>query len=108
MSERPRHHVPPDLQVESGELCIGGIPVSRLAARAGGTPFYAYSRARLDARVAMLRDALPDGVHVHYAIKANPMPAVVQHMSRRVDGLDVASAGALIASVVKRVLGAIR
>ncbi|MDV3243246.1 MAG: pyridoxal-dependent decarboxylase, exosortase A system-associated [Methylocaldum sp.] len=30
---------------------------------------------------------------MHYAIKANPMPAVVQHLAGLVDGLDVASAG---------------
>src|SRR4029453_4318949 len=30
-------------------------------------------------------------VHVHYAMKANPMPAVVRHMAARVDGIDVAS-----------------
>jgi len=30
---------------------------------------------------------------VSYAVKANPMAAVVQHLSRLVDGLDVASAG---------------
>ncbi|MGH6998247.1 MAG: pyridoxal-dependent decarboxylase, exosortase A system-associated, partial [Phenylobacterium sp.] len=33
--------------------------------------------------------------HLHYAMKANPMPAVVQHMATLVDGLDVASGGEL-------------
>ena len=39
-----------------------------------------------------LRDALPRDIHLSYAIKANPMPAVVQYLSGLVDGLDVASA----------------
>jgi diaminopimelate decarboxylase len=73
------------------ELLVGGIPVSRLAERVGSTPFFAYDRSRLDARVGQLRAALPHDVHLSYAVKANPMPAVVQHLSTIVDSLDVAS-----------------
>lgn len=75
-----------------GELAPGGIPISRLAERVGRTPFYVYDRRAIDARVAALRAALPRALHLHYAIKANPMPAVVQHLARVTDGLDVASA----------------
>jgi diaminopimelate decarboxylase len=32
--------------------------------------------------VAELRAALPAGIKIHYAMKANPMPAVVDHMAR--------------------------
>jgi len=81
--------------VHGPELVVGGVPLTRLAARVGRTPFYAYSRALIDARVAELRKALPAAIHLHYAIKANPMPALVQYMTQRVDGLDVASAGEL-------------
>jgi diaminopimelate decarboxylase len=38
---------------------------------------------------------LPTAIHLHYAIKANPMPAVVQHLATLMDGLDVASSGEL-------------
>jgi diaminopimelate decarboxylase len=62
-----------------------------LAARAGQTPFYAYDRSLLSARVQSLRAAMPTAVKLHYAMKANPMPALVAHMVRRVDGIDVAS-----------------
>ena len=48
--------------------------------------------ALLNERIALLRRALPRHVHLHYAIKANPMPAVVQHLKPLVDGFDVASA----------------
>jgi diaminopimelate decarboxylase len=65
----------------------------RLVQRVGRTPFYAYDRQRITDRVALLRQHLPAEVHLHYAMKANPMPAVVQHMAGLVDGLDVASAG---------------
>jgi diaminopimelate decarboxylase len=78
-----------------GELTVGGLPLSRLAARVGQTPFYAYDRALLRARVAELRAALPPAVQLHYAMKANPMPAVVGLMATLVDGIDVASSGEL-------------
>jgi diaminopimelate decarboxylase len=81
--------------VRDGELVVGGQTVSALAAQLGQTPFYAYDRGLLRARVAELRAALPAGLLLHYAMKANPLPAVVQLMAGLVDGVDVASAGEL-------------
>src|SRR5690606_32682830 len=52
-------------------------------------------RARLAARARSLRAAFPERVLLHYAMKANPMPALVCHMAGLVDGLDVASSGEL-------------
>lgn len=72
-------------------LHIGGIPLTQLAIRVGQTPFYAYDRGLLNERVALLRRILPSAIELHYAMKANPMPALVQHMAGLVDGLDVAS-----------------
>jgi len=72
---------------------VGGVPLDLLAERVGSTPFFAYDRASLTERVALLRAALPAEVELGYAVKANPMPAVVQHLSALVDWLDVASAG---------------
>lgn len=76
-----------------GQLSIGGMPLDRLAAQIGSTPFFAYDRRRLTDRVESLRAALPDRVNVSYAVKANPMPAIVQHLAGLVDSFDVASAG---------------
>lgn len=81
--------------VEGSELVVGGMPLSRLAARVGRTPFYVYDRRVVDEKIAALRATLPTEIQIHYAIKANPMPALVAHMARKVDGLDVASAGEL-------------
>jgi diaminopimelate decarboxylase len=75
-----------------GQLAIGGQPLRRLAERVGSTPFFAYDRALLDQRVHLLREALPAGLKLSYAMKANPMPAVVQHLAGLVDAIDVASA----------------
>ena len=79
--------------VENGELIVGGMPLTKLAARVGRTPFYVYDRRLLDARMRELRQALPDAVEIHYAVKANPMPALVGYMACLADGLDVASGG---------------
>ena len=76
----------------SAQLEVGGVGLERLAAQAGSTPFFAYDRALLDERIALLRATLPQGLELSYAVKANPMPAVVGHLSRLVDSLDVASA----------------
>ena len=78
-----------------GELALGGSSLTQLAERVGRTPFYAYERAALRARVRALRAVFPAGVKLHYAMKANPMPAVVACMAGLVDGIDVASAGEL-------------
>lgn len=79
--------------VVAGNLTIGGIPLDKLAQRVGQTPFYAYDRQRITDRVNFLRAQLPSELKLHYAIKANPMPAVVQHFAGLVDGFDLASGG---------------
>ncbi|HJW54168.1 MAG TPA: pyridoxal-dependent decarboxylase, exosortase A system-associated [Burkholderiaceae bacterium] len=76
-------------------LQVGGVPLTRLAQRVGRTPFYAYDRRLLTARAKTLRAMLPWQVRLHYSVKANPMPALVQHMAGLVDGCDVSSAGEL-------------
>jgi diaminopimelate decarboxylase len=76
----------------SGSLCIGGIPVDVLAERVGTTPFFAYDRGLLTGRIAKLRAVLPPDIDLGYAVKANPMPAVIHHLSGLVDHFDVASA----------------
>jgi diaminopimelate decarboxylase len=89
-------HVPMDqFAVRDGELVVGGMKLTQLAARVGRTPFFAYDRGLLRARVAELRAALPKAIELHYAMKANPMPALVGFMAGLVDGIDVASAGEL-------------
>ncbi|WP_164962636.1 pyridoxal-dependent decarboxylase, exosortase A system-associated [Rubrivivax sp. JA1026] len=89
-------HAPMDqFPVRDGELVVGGVRLSLLAARVGATPFYAVDRGLLRRRVAELRAALPAGVKLHYAMKANPMPALVAYMAGLVDGIDVASGGEL-------------
>jgi diaminopimelate decarboxylase len=94
--QRPPSHAPMrQFPIRDGELVVGGMPLTRLAARVGQTPFYAYDRGLLTRRVAELRAVLPPALKLHYAMKANPMPALVCHMAGLVDGIDVASGGEL-------------
>ncbi len=86
-------------EVTEGQLCVGGVPLQRLAQRAGQTPFYAYDRGLIQRRVAEVRAVLPVGVQLHYAIKANPMPALLSCLAPLVDGMDVASGRELSAAL---------
>ncbi|MEW9527304.1 alanine racemase [Microbispora sp. NPDC049125] len=60
----------------------------------GELPAYVYDLADLDAHTAAIREALGD-IEVHYAVKANPDPKLLQVISPYVDGFEVASAGEL-------------
>lgn len=86
------HASHPFFGVANDQLTVGGRSVTDIVAEAGRTPVYLYSRQYMSERVAQLRRAFPRDLHLHYAIKANPMPEVVRHMAGLVDGLDVASA----------------
>ncbi|MCI0653151.1 MAG: pyridoxal-dependent decarboxylase, exosortase A system-associated [Methylococcaceae bacterium] len=92
-SDLPAQLIMDQFPIEDDCLVVGGIKLTRLAERVGKTPFYAYDRGLMTRRVEFLRSQLPDRICIHYAMKANPMPAVVQHMATLVDGMDVASAG---------------
>lgn len=91
----PQHAPMTQFAVVGDCLQVGGMPLTELAKKIGSTPFYAYDRRVIDERVALVRRHLPASVKLHYAIKANPMPALVRHFAPQVDGLDVASAGEL-------------
>jgi diaminopimelate decarboxylase len=93
--KKPFHAAQTQFQVKDACLLVGGIPLDRLAQRVGSTPFYAYDRALLRKRIDYLRTVLPEEMRIHYSIKANPMPALVQQMASWVDGFDVASTGEL-------------
>ena len=87
-----QHATHPYFTAPDGVLLIGGRRVTDIADEVGRTPFYVYDKAVMSRKVAELRAALPRGLHLHYAMKANPMPAVVRHFCALVDGIDVASA----------------
>ncbi len=77
------------------QLLVGGKTMAEIAQQLGQTPFYAYDKNVINETMAKLRQALPEAIHLHYAIKANPLAQVVNHLAGLTDGLDVASAGEL-------------
>ncbi len=66
------------------------------------TPAFVYDLGVVRDKVALLRSALPDGVAIHYAMKANPLPAMVAAMVPLVDGIDIASGGELAVAVAAK------
>jgi diaminopimelate decarboxylase len=91
-------HAPLLFSTRHGEIMLGGTSISQLAARLG-TPFYAYDASLIRSRVAELRAVLPSSIQLHYAIKANPYPPLLQLMAGLVDGGDIASSGELAAAL---------
>jgi diaminopimelate decarboxylase len=85
--------IPPGFGHDAGMMLIGGRRCDDLIARVGNTPLFVYDMDLIRARVASLRVALPSDVGLHYAVKANPLPGLVQRMVPLVNGLDVASVG---------------
>ncbi len=92
---KPTGPIPPYFGVLNGELEIGGKTASALVAEAGDTPLFVYSTDALARRIAELREAMPKQLALHYAMKGNPFPPLLQWMAERVDGFDVASGGEL-------------
>ena len=86
----PAHAAIKLLQYQENTLLWANRKVPDIASMVGRTPFYAYDKQLMSHRVSELRAALPEKLHVHYAMKANPMPELVDHMAKLVDCLDVA------------------
>ena len=87
--------IPAGYEAVEDVLAVGGVPVTELVRRAGGTPLFAYSGDLIRARVAQLRAAMPERLAIHYAVKANPFGPILELMSGLVDGFDIASGGEL-------------
>ncbi len=97
---KPHGPIPPGFRADpDGMLLIGGDRAEALADVSGDTPLFVYDSAMLSARVAEWRAAMPAGVQLHYAMKANPYAPLLAFMARLVDGFDVASGGELKAAL---------
>ena len=88
---KPRGALPADFAAQTGMLTIAGTPAADWATE---TPVFVYDAGIVAARVNRFRAAFP-AVDLHYAIKANPLPALLERIAPMVDGLDVASGGEL-------------
>ena len=102
---KPFGPLPPEFAAQRGELMIGDRAASAWVAE-HGSPLFVYDPAIVADRVRAFRTAFP-AVDLHYAIKANPHPALLQAVAPLVDGLDVASAGELDKALRVKPAGAI-
>ena len=69
--------------------------IAALAQHAGTTPFFAVDGDAVEERVRQLRALLPARTLICYAIKANPLPALLLQLRPLVDGADISSGGEL-------------
>ncbi|WOK36786.1 pyridoxal-dependent decarboxylase, exosortase A system-associated [Sphingomonas sp. C3-2] len=90
---KPMGTVPAAFTAQDGELLIGGKTASAIVDAAGETPLFVYDGAMLRARMHSLRQAMPERLALHYAMKANPFAPLVRLMVEIADGIDVASVG---------------
>lgn len=89
-------HAPMDyFEVRGSELVINNLSMSQIACIAGQTPFYIYDRRVILRKIEQFRAQIPQRIHLHYAMKANPHPSLVSFVAEQVDGLDIASQGEL-------------
>ncbi|WP_375270088.1 pyridoxal-dependent decarboxylase, exosortase A system-associated [Sphingomonas sp.] len=91
---KPIGPIPPAFADQEGTLMIAGRAAEAWVA-AHGSPVFVYDFALVRAQVERFRAAMPAGVRLHYAVKANPYAPLVRATAPLVDGLDVASAGEL-------------
>jgi len=91
---KPIGPIPPEF-LGKERLVLAGRTATEWIDLAGATPLFVYDFSIVAARIGRLRSALPNGIDIHYAIKANPFAPLVREIAPLVDGLDVASAGEL-------------
>ncbi len=91
----PVHCPMSQFQTNGNQLLVNGHSISLLKHQAGQTPFYVYDRGVIAQKIHHFREVMPTELKLHYAMKANPMPAVVNFIKDYVDGLDVASGNEL-------------
>ena len=79
-----------------GILHAEGIPLTRIA-EDFGTPCYLYSSARIRENLKRFREAFAGiPVELHYAVKANPLGAILRLLAREGLGAEVVSGGELL------------
>lgn len=98
----------PGTAVVVGELVIGGVPATQLAAEFG-TPAYVIDEGYLRARVRAYRDGLAarwPNSRVYFASKSFPSTPVYRVMAEEGIGVDVAGGGEIVMALTAGVPGA--
>lgn len=82
-------------RIPAGSTSVDGVDLEDLAARVG-TPCHVYSASAIRQRIHSLQRALNGlDAQICFAVKANPLRAILQMMARAGIGADIVSAGEL-------------
>ncbi|GAC12864.1 pyridoxal-dependent decarboxylase, exosortase A system-associated [Aliiglaciecola lipolytica] len=73
------------------QILVGGKKLDVIEGMLDKSVFYAYDKKVVKAQIDKFHRAIPQAIKLHYAIKANPYPALVNAMCEWVEGFDVAS-----------------
>lgn len=75
------------------------LPVEKFAER--NTPFYYYDTDLLAATIKAVKEAMPEGTHMHYALKANANPLVLQTLASAGFAADCVSGGEITTAITE-------
>ena len=87
----PVHEDMNQFPINDGQLLIGGKPLDTIADILDKQVFYAYDKSAIEAKITLFHLHIPSRIKLHYAIKANPYPPLINAMQDWVEGFDVAS-----------------
>lgn len=87
----PAHAEMNQFEVKEQQLLVGGKSLDNIASILDKQVFYAYDKSVVKNQIDKFHQYIPSAIKLHYAIKANPYPALVHTMKDWVEGFDVAS-----------------
>lgn len=87
----PAHADMNQFEVKEQQLLVGGKSLDNIASILDKQVFYAYDKSVVKNQIDKFHQYIPSAIKLHYAIKANPYPALVHTMKDWVEGFDVAS-----------------
>jgi diaminopimelate decarboxylase len=80
-----------NFEIRNNELSIAGQSITELISSGIKPPCFIYSKHIINKKIIQLKNTLPSSVKIHYSIKANPFPELVNHIADQIDGLEVSS-----------------
>lgn len=87
----PVHDKIDQFSIDGQQLLVGGNTLDNISRLLDKPVFYAYDKQIVKQQIDKFHKAIPKAIKLHYAIKANPYPPLVNAMKDWVEGFDVAS-----------------
>lgn len=95
----PVHAKMDQFAVENNDLLVGGKSLDNIESMLDKSVFYAYDKQIVKQQIDLFHQAIPKAIKLHYAIKANPYPPLINAMRDWVEGFDVASQKEMLLAV---------